>query len=268
MRKNIFKFAFGVLFVMSFGAYGAAAQSAVTFSGTWHSGGRFDASTLTIKKISANRFSFKIEASNGANMGEVSGTATVKGKKAYFNDRLSNKSKDDRTDCKLTFTLAGKLLKLAQTFECQEFAGSGVFFQGDYERGKWTKPDDTLSGDGVLPNASIDNKLRLLVGKDYEKFLDSFHLWGDDETDAEIGATVKTGCVRGICPWNAAIIAFDKKGNLWAAVIYLDKDDKVFAWYYTNVASWTGKLPKSIEAWVADKRESSEDLQVVYKSKK
>ena len=60
---------------------------------------------------------------------------------------------------------------------------------------------------------------------------------------------------------------FDAKGNIWAAVISINEQDKAAADYYTNVPAWTNKLPKTIETWIADKRESNKDLTVVYKNK-
>ncbi len=251
------------------GAGKAAGQQPPTWNGVWSVSTRFAPATLTIKPLTKTKFKFTIESMNGANMGEISGVAKINGSRAFFNDRESTgKASDERTDCRLTFTKRGKIIKVEQTFECQRFAGLGVFFGGDYEKGKIKKQIDTLFSMEILPSAKIDRRLKLLVGSDYEKFVDSFQLRSDDERDTELNASIVSGCVRGICPWNAAIVVFDAQGNLWASVIHIDKQEKVFALYYSNVAEWVGKLPKSIENWINEKRESSEDLKIVYKNQK
>ncbi len=59
---------------------------------------------------------------------------------------------------------------------------------------------------------------------------------------------------------------FDKRDNLWAAVIEAG-DSKSTIRYYSNVAEWTDKMPKTIQEWVEDKRRLNENLEVLFKNK-
>src|SRR5215216_6522114 len=102
MKKTFLVYAFIGLFFGIFGAAQVAAQKRLVWNGVWNVPSRFTPSTLTIKPLSAGKFRFKIEAMNGANMGEVSGVAVIKGRNAYFDDRKSGKTKDEVYGCKLT----------------------------------------------------------------------------------------------------------------------------------------------------------------------
>jgi hypothetical protein len=224
------------------------------WDGTWKIEYRNSSSTLDISSVSKSKFKFLITAFSGANEGEVSGTAVVSGTTATF------KSKS----CKLTFKLIKNELKLSEN-GCEDYGGVGVGFAGNYSKGKAKKRNDNFVTYEVFPTNSLDKKFRTLVGKDYEMFLNSFHLYGDIENEDSFKATVFSGCVRGICPYNAAIIMFDENENMWAAVIETGNDENADVRYYTNSNDWKTKLPKSIENWVNEKKEFSNKLKVVYK---
>jgi hypothetical protein len=269
MKKTLLIYAFFGLFLAFFGAMEASAQAKNLWSGVWNVPSRFTPSTLTIRAATAKTFKFKIEAMNGANMGEVSGIARIKGNKAYFDDRKSNKKPDNVYGCKLTFTNKNKFIDVAMNNECQSYAGLGVYFGNDYYKGKPKVKENDFVYLEVFPNMTLDRKFKALVGKDYERFLNSFHqIYTGDDLDA-LGAKVFAACVRGICPWTAGIIMYDANGNIWAAVLDDSVEDKLFAYYYTNAPQWSDKLPKTIDKWITEKRELNDgNLTVVFKNKK
>jgi hypothetical protein len=254
MKKTYLHLAFIGLFFAAFGASEAAAQKRFPWRGVWSVPSRFTPSTLTIKSVSAKSFGFKIDAMNGANMGEVSGVAKIAGNKAFFDDRQS-KDKDSRYGCRLTFTHRGTFIDVDMNDKCLSYAGSGVYFANKYYKGKPKVKEDNFVVLEVFPNMTLDRKFKALVGADYEKFLDSFHqIYPEDDLDG-FGAKTFSACVRGICPFTAGIIMYDKKGNIWAAVLDDSTEDQIFAHYYTNAPGWSDKLPVTIEKWTAEKRE-------------
>lgn len=238
------------------------------WSGVWSYPSRYTPSTLTVKVVSAAKIKFDINALNGANVGEISGMAKVRGNKAYFDDRESTAEDSEKKGCRLLFINQGKSVTVKQSDECSYYGGNGVYFAGDYAKGKPKATADNFVKREVFPNPELDRKFKTLVGKDYEKFLDSFHLISEDEDLDALEVKVFSACVRGICPSMAGIIMFDAKGNIWAAVINDENQEKTSVHYYTNVAAWTDKLPKTIDAWIADKYETNESLTVIYKNKK
>jgi len=268
MKKTFLLFAFIGLFLGTFGARQIAAQKRYLWSGVWSVPSRFTPSTLTIKAVSSASFKFEIEAMNGANMGEISGIAKIRGNKAFFDDRQS-KDKDSRYGCELTFTHRGAFIDVAMNDQCRSYAGSGVYFGAKYYKGKRAVAENNFVVLEVFPNPALDRKFKALVGKDYEKFLDSFHqIYPEDDLDG-LSAKAFSACVRGICPFTAGIIMYDRQGNIWAAVLDDSAEDMIFARYYTNAPAWTEKLPKTIDRWIAEKRELNDGkLTVVFKNKK
>lgn len=238
------------------------------WGGVWSYASRYAPSTLTVKVISAAKIKFDISALSGANVGEISGTARVRGNTAYFDDRESNAEDSEKRGCRLLFINQSKSITVKQSEECSYYGGNGVYFAGDYAKGKPRATEDNFVKREVFSTLGLDRKFKTLVGKDYEKFLDSFHLISENEDLDALEAKVFSACVRGVCQSMAGIIMFDAKGNIWAAVINDENQEKTFVHYYTNVAAWAGKLPKTIETWIADKYETNESLEVIYKNKK
>ena len=264
MKKTFLVLAFIGLFFVTFGA----AQARSAWSGVWSVPARFTPATLTIHAVSAKSFRFEIDAMNGANMGSVKGTATIRGSRAFFDDR-QNKDPDDRYGCKLNFTLRGAFIDVEMNEKCSRYAGSGVYFGNKYYKGKLKPVEKSLVDLEVFPEAALDKKFRTLVGADYERFLDSFHqIYEGEDLDA-LGAKVFAACVRGICPFTAGIIMYVRQGNFWAMVLDDSTYVMIYARYYTYAAGWTDKLPKTIEQWAAEKRDFNDGkLTVVYKNKK
>ena len=238
------------------------------WNGIWSFSSRFQPQSLQIKKLSLHRFKFKLEALNGANSGEIIGVAVTKGNKAFFDDK-TNKTRDfDSLGCKIMFVNKGKLIDVKISRECNGYAGNAVTLGGQLSKGK-PLPDNTNLNDlKVLPNTKVEKKFRLLTGKDYQTFLDSFHLIYEDDDLDKLNAKVFSACVRGICPYSAGIIMYDAKNNLWAAIINQGNVGKSEIRYYTNNTSWANELPKTIEKWIDDKRSMNDNLTIIYENKK
>lgn len=268
MKKLFLLIAVSSLFLVTFGVEQAAARKQNSWGGVWRVASRFTPSSLAIRNVTARSFRFKIDAMNGANMGEVSGVAKIKGNKAIFDDRTS-KDKDSRNGCRLTFTHRGTFIDVDATSNCLRYAGNGVYFGNEYYKGKRKVIEDSFVTLEVMPNAALERKFKALVGADYERFLNSFHQISETEDLDGLGAKAFDACVRGMCPWWTGVIMYDKQGNLWAVVLDDSVEDKVFARYYTNAAGWTDKMPKTVAQWLAEKNELNDGkLVIVYKNKK
>lgn len=266
-----------VLFSASFGATTILAQkkaikkTAVStkknWVGVWTVPSRFSGSVLTVKKVAAGKFQFDLEASNGANSGVISGFAGIKGAKAYFDDREQTGEATDKQGCRLTFTHKGAFIDVEQTAECGYYAGNAVYFAAEYYKDSEKIAKENLVTLKVFPNAALDKRFKSLVGKDYEKFLESFHIIFEETDLDKLGAKVFAACVRGICPYNAGIIMYDETGNVWAAVIYPGDSERMFIDYYSNAREWTNKMPKTIEAWANEKKNLNKNVTVTFKNK-
>jgi hypothetical protein len=230
------------------------------WDGVWSYGSRHASATLKIKMISKTKLKFEIEAFSGANDGALTGTATVKGSKAFFVD-----SGKEKTNCRITFTHTGKIIKI-KADDCEEYGGNGVYFYGDYEKGPRKKSTETLVDYGVFPTVELDKKFVGLVGKDYEAFLNAYQVSGEMDNEDSFSAKAFSGCVRGICPYNSMIVMYDEKGSIWAAFIAAGDDESTIT-YYTNSNDWADKFPKTIESWVTNLRDSNKNLKIIYKNR-
>lgn len=242
------------------------------WNGTWSYPSRYNSSTLKITKQNSKQFNFEIFAMNGANMGEISGVAKIVGNKAYFDDKLSKEEDADKYGCKVTFSHKGKAIDVETNSECSSYAGNAVYFDKEYQKGeKLPLIEKDFVQRGIFPNAKTDAKFKKLTGKDYETFLDSFHLVYDQKDLDKLNAKVFVGCVRGVCPWNTGIIMFDKKGNFYAMVFGSkegepEDSDKMTARYYSNNKAYTQKLPLTIKKWYEEKTGKDSEIQIIYKS--
>jgi hypothetical protein len=262
VKKFIF-IAIGLVFSVSI--YG---QQKSVWEGSWKNPLPNSIGYLKIKMISKTQFQFEINSTSGANMGDISGIASIIGKEAYFNDNKANdRYRAANTGCRLTFIQKVKSIDILQQ-GCDEYGGIGVRFSGAYLKGNPKTIEYNLVDLYILPNAAVDAKFKSLVGKNYRQFVEAmmYMTFADDDQD-NFGAKVFSGCVRGICPYNAAIIMFDKNSNFGAAFIELDDKSKAKINYFSNVGEWTNKMPKTIENWVEQQRKLNENLEVVYKVK-
>lgn len=276
MKKLSILLVLNVLFFAGFGASGASAQkktvkkkaaaSKLDWRGMWSVPSRFAGGTLTVLSVSAGKFTFQLDAINGANMGTLEGFAVIKGAKAFFDDRAQTGRKTDKVGCLLTFTHKGAYIDIKQSKECDYYAGNAVMFEGEFHKNTMVLREENFVDLNVFPDKAVDWKFRELVDRDYENFLNSFHLITEEENLDPFGAKVFSACVRGVCPYNAGIIMYNELGQFWAAVVFAAGEQKVFINYYSNVPEWTGKMPKTIEKWAKEKESLNENVTVNFKS--
>jgi hypothetical protein len=228
--------------------------AADVWSGTWElaSANQFHGATLTIENEAADSFLFTLEATSGANVGEISGKARIERAGATFEDAENG--------CTLSFRRQGAQLDLEQTDGCSYYAGMGVFFAGRFERGAAPKVA-SLVDLGVLESAEQEAAFSKLVGEDLESYVNSFQMVYENEDLDGFGARVVWGGVRGLFTVMEALVMVAPEGRIWAAVL-VSQGDAVR--YHTNVPEWSGRLPRTIEAW----RERFADRPVVHASRR
>lgn len=234
------------------------------WNGVWEVPSRYSSQTIEIKMRSENELTFEILASNGANIGNITGTAKVKGNKAFYDDRESVSEEDFDEGCQLLFINKTKSIELKESKECISYRGNAVYFIGEYLKGKQPEPKTDFVQLGVFSNAEMDDKFKKLVGNDYGNFTDVFHLINEVEDLDKMNAKVFEACVRGICPVMAGIIMYNKTGNFYVMVLDINDKDETTARYYSNDANYSKKLPKTIQKWLDEKKSFSEDLKVIF----
>jgi hypothetical protein len=230
----------------------SAAGKKYIWAGTWKYNSRYSPVTIKIKMLSATRFKFDLDAMTGANMGGTSGTARIKGNKAYFDDRLSTAKDADKFGCELLFIHRATSIELKETQECYKYNGAGVTFaREEFLRGNPPLLERSFVEREVFGSLVTDRKFKTLVGpKTYEHFLNDFQQFSEGDKNEDLRARVFTGCVRGICPWENAIIMFDDKDHFWAALVFLfGEPGQGEIRYYTNDPLWATKLPAPVESW-------------------
>jgi uncharacterized protein len=108
------------------------------WEGKWNRFGRQSGGMLEITKVTPNGFTFSLGASAGANMGEIAGTAKLRGDKATF----SEKDPDIGETCDVTFQpkqvpgYRDQAIEVTASPGCSHYGGAGVFFDGEYHPGK------------------------------------------------------------------------------------------------------------------------------------
>ncbi len=193
----------------------------------------FSPASLTIWNVDADGFDFRLSASSGGHSGVVdTARAQFAGETAIFQSQWGGT---------LTFRLQGDGLVIEQ--QGNMGAGMGVVYSGEYRRGKVDLAPPTLTEHGVFKNPTAEETFKALVGDSYGTFLRTFHLVSKEEDLDKIGATVYRGGVRGLFTINEGIVMHTPDGEMWAALVVLDKVS-----YYTNSARFAG-LPLTLEHW-------------------
>lgn len=271
-KLSIF-FILATVFCSTESIFAKNSKAAANWNGTWSYASRYSPAGLKITKQTAGQFTFTLNATNGANMGEISGVAKIVGNKAYFNDRLSKEKDAGKYGCKVTFINKKTFIDVEANQECMYYGGNAVYFSNEFKKGK-NLPylENDFVDIGVFDNAKTDAAFKKLTGKDYENFLNSFHIIYDEEDLDKLNTKVYSACVRGICPWTAGIIMFDKTGNFYAMVFTAKEDspesDPVnIANYYSNNKKYADKLPLTIKKWFDEKMGEDGKIEIIYKNK-
>ncbi len=205
-------------------------------------------SELAITKVTPKAFDFDLNASGGANTGELSGKAVVQN---YGTARFDGSADSGTEGCSLAFKRVLNRLKVEQTGDDATCgAGAGVYFGGVYLAAeKDPNPPPDLISLGVLPSKALDDALRKLIGKDYDAMVATANTI-DAETETVGGNAVTTVsmAVRGVACNTKSILIFDDKGHLWAAIWepVSDSSNVVELRYYTSVSKDKHALPRTI----------------------
>jgi uncharacterized protein len=203
-------------------------------------------SELVVSKVTKQGFAFDVNASAGANTGELSGSASLV---AADTARYRGDAASDTEGCMLTFKRVLNHLNVEQKGDSPTCAaGLNVYYSGVYvaaDHDPNVAPD--LVSRGVLPSRELDEAFRAMVGDDYGKFVDAADVVGSEQATLNGKPVTAVGMfVRGIACYSHGTIAFDGHGHLWAALLYIEDggdDGKSELRYYTNVAVDKHKLP-------------------------
>ncbi len=228
---------------------GPALADKTTWSGEWGriDSNTFDKATIKITKVTPKNFKFTIIAVSGAHIGNLEGSAEIKGNRAFYTEREK---------CRVIFKMVGADLTVEATEGCREYAGVGVYFDGTYRKGEKVSTP-TLKSRGIFQTEKEEKAFRQLVGRDYELFIDSMAMISEEGDLDGLGAKVFRGAARGLFTIVEAIIIYRGPDNIWAAAI-----DEDVVKYYTTVPEFRNRLPRTIEKW----RESFKEKKVIFMS--
>ena len=221
-----------------------------TWKGDWERSTWQAGAGMMIQSFKKNELHYEIQAVNGANSGEIRGVGVLQGDSVI----------SDIEGCRLVFKFSGDLKKIKLTASpgCSQFAGNGVYFDGDYEKNGKPKKE-TLVTLQVL-NQEQDHQLRTLVNTFYNRYVectDIVDTEGPKDID-NLNTTVIVSGVKGLFTHMEYIIMMDKKSRIWTAVI-----DNGTVHYFTNSDLFKDHLPNTIDNW----RENFKNDPVVYHSK-
>jgi hypothetical protein len=205
---------------------------------------------LAITHATAHSFDFDLNATAGANSGELEGKAILDTADAAH---YKGTAQSSTVGCALVFRRVLNRLNIEQTGDSAECgAGMGVYYSGTYITGD-NKPNtksDLLSR-GVVQTSAQDDAVRKLLGKDYDTMAETAdNVVEHDENLDDNDAVVVTMFVRGVACNTKSALMFDARGHLWAAVWQplANPEGVVELRYYTNVTADKNKLPKTIAA--------------------
>lgn len=220
--------------------------SSVLASNNWatgtfkrHMDTKLTSATLDITNVTDTWFTFKINSSNGANIGNASGTAYIDGNSAILDDCKGGILKFMSSEC---------MLKIDQSGEMTYYAGAGVIFSGDYTSTNAIEEnqDDVLFF--TLHEVFSANQEQVfidLVRAQYKNFTNTGNLFTNAKDLDNLGAHVHKMGVRGLFTIMESIIMIrDSDNSIWAAVI--DNDNVL---YFTNTQDV--QIPITIEQWRA-----------------
>ena len=232
----------------------------VWLEGRW--GGEDDSQNngylLEIVDQSKNSFRFNISSNISAHTCDVDGIAILQ----KHNNAVFNKESDNiHESCQISFKLINKnpLKYKVSSSGCSTYCGMSAFFDNTY-----SKKDEYFITSGIIDEINISNFYKT-VGPNYNLFLSSMELIYEEENLDFGEAQVHSGGVRGIFTFTEGIIMQNANGDIWAAVLDEDPDDKdkIAVKYFSNRADYVTKLPKTIEKW----RSRFSEYKVIYLSK-
>lgn len=225
----------------------AAIEGVFDWNGEWT---RVDShsshSTLDIDRLADDRYRIGLDASAGANMGGFAGEVQLDG------DTLRSQGSDDDPECRMMLRRVHRQIELEQS-QGHCGAGAGVYYAGRYvaDTSGDNAPAWTLLNLGIVEKPEHDKALRDLLGQDdYAALVTRIDL-GSALTDEDgFGATVGDYAVRGIASSTRGLLMQTGDGRFWVALLDFDDSGNSEVRYYSNVPAWTGKLPRTVAAWI------------------
>jgi uncharacterized protein len=224
--------------------------------GTWW---RVDASghngaTVEIRNVTAEAMRFHLEATAGANQGELEGKAR------FGSDGVGRYVGGDASHpCDLTFRRAVNRIEIEQNgdqFSCG--AGMGVSYDGTYIQSASDpngKPD--LVALGVVKTEALNRVIRELLGSDYDALATTADAVNDASSEHKLpGMTVVDTFVQGLACDMKAVVAYDTGGHVWVGLWSPNEkagqpklaQGVVELRYYTNSPADKRHLPETIES--------------------
>lgn len=179
---------------------------------------------------------FSLDAHNGGNMGDASGTIKVQGRSGVY----------QKSGCRLDFTLKEKTIHIKQKGDCE--TGMGVTFDGDYVPKSTYHPKPATLYSMEILTAPQDVAAKKMLGQDYQQVIDNTGSCGDNDVSDDVPDAKTMACfVRGVAVTNQFIL-MHKDNALWLAATMFEGDDVVVR-YYTNQPEWKNRLPNVIKSW-------------------
>ena len=202
---------------------------------------------LTISRVSRTSIGFGIQASTGANSGDIAGTAKLRDDaSADFHGKAP-----DYAQCSLSFVHTLNRIEVTQQGNDAECgAGQNVSYGGTYVQATQDpNPKADLVLREVFKTHDQDKAFRTLVGADYGNFVDMAQGVGSEQGTLDgHSVTVVQMFVQGVACTNKAIVMYDGLGHFWAAVWVFGNTEKdpMQIHYYTNVKADAATLPDVI----------------------
>lgn len=224
--------------------------SSKDWTGEWSENDAHSGQFLEITKQVTGGFDFVLNVTNGGNTGMLEGNAsyTSENKAVYPPDEVG---------CEITFVHKDDHIEVTENDACSGYKGAGVgSFNGKYPKGGVTNTV-TFTSIGMLPE-NIDSTMKTLTGEDYDRFVERFGTYTNEEDLDGFGANVYYGFVRGVATSLNGVVMYKETGEIWAA--YLDGSSLI---YYTNVEGDEETLPETIKTHYEDHA----DLTVEYMAK-
>ncbi|MEO3989872.1 hypothetical protein VSR74_08595 [Pseudocitrobacter sp. Cyp-38S] len=158
----------------------------------------------------------------------------------------------DTSNCRLLFIprKSGAIQVFSNAdWSCGLSMPSGAFIDGRYMRSDTDpRPKATLLSLAVFADPKMDERFRVLVGDDYQKFVDTANVYIYQDDIDNIGATVVSMWVRGAANRQTAIVMYTKS-DIWAARVAPDKNGKLVLSYFSTKGNDLRTMPRTIAGW-------------------
>lgn len=112
-------------------SFRVAPPSPITWKGNWTN----QFGKLAITNQTSNQFDFNINVVMNEHVGDITGTATVRGNTAVYTEYIDYfEGLFDDPTCRITFKNSGDIIKVEETAACSAYHGMGATFDGTYSK--------------------------------------------------------------------------------------------------------------------------------------